>query len=396
MTESFAERIKTLQQKKGVDDGTTAEYIGIPLKIYRQTVEGKRPFLYEDLKLLETYFGIRSGKLIDEYMAQGKVNGDASKEKKRTPRDYNETPIPDDLPPEEQEERGEDIQDFIETAFDPSETNPPKEKRSKRSRKKITLVPERKEKETIPWDQELTKDSISIPEYNSSDGKSIREAIGIILKECRKKRGLTLKEIREKARISTTTWLQYEHGRYFPTVYTPETLGDIFNANTEIFAPFYEAVEKMPTLVSTRMAMKTMFSLIESYIYNKGDVNTTAQQFNFDRTMIPKLFEEIFREEPALEYIIHDSLPDTNRVKRKGTFENANRRRLIETIQQQYTPTITGPEKKILATSIGYKSWYSLERAIETRKLTIEEMLKMKLPPKPFKEYSCKWPREET
>lgn len=404
MSKKFGERIRELQEKKGVDDEYTADYLGMPVQKFRKTMSGEKPFFYDDLRLLEQFFNIRMGKLVDEYMKVPTTEETQEPEEpiEEIEPDYTESidtildeeeqELPDEKDEPEQEEVGE-------------QTREPeiKEVRKKRVRRKKTEVRnENLEKSTQHQEETITMTSIQIPEYDPTSEEEVKTMIGTILKQCREIRGLRIQDISERISTSKSTWSAYENGINIPTPETIKEIIKILNADKEIFRQIYkdmteiqEKIRKEKDNTTQERKETTMYETIEAFLENKGDIEQTAKRFYLDRSMIQKRLSKIFEQEPELEYIIYDSLPEEARIKRSGTFENANKRRLFEMIQQQYHPNMTGDQKIALAQSTGYKSWFSLQRAIEGRKTTIEQILKEKIPEKPFKEYSCKWPREE-
>lgn len=408
MSRKFREHIQKLQEQKGIDDQYIAEYLGVPLQKYKQSIDGRKPFFYDDLRLLEQLFGIKAGKLVDEYMNVPAVKGTRKEPIEDREAVDDELSIDDKTVDEEEQKVMEETDDLLqEESGGPTpriEIKRPKIKKNEEIIYKFKRKKRDKQVSNFGSQEEIiTLTSIRIPKYyDPTNEKEVRTALGRTLKQCRDIRKMGIEYVAERMLVDKNTWRSYERGTCFPARVTPRQMSELFNADKNIFAQFYKEMdeihnnrrqERMKEKVEHAAAIS--WHTIEVFLENKGSVEQTAKRLLVDRSLIQKRLAKIFEQEPELEYIIYDSLPEDAGIKKKGTFENANRRKLFEVIQQQYKPNMTGQEKIILAETAGYRSWFSLQRAVEGRGLTFEQILREKIPEKPFKEYSCAWPREE-
>ncbi len=144
-----------------------------------------------------------------------------------------------------------------------------------------------------------------------------------------------------------------------------------------------------------KRAISLYWETIEAILITEGDVHTAGTMLGVDRSAVTKRLAAIFEEEPALEFIVFESLPPQLH-KKKRTYQRAMMRVIHERLQREYSPSMRRKEKEVLAQSVGFKSWFSLERMLSSQGMIVEYFLETPIPEKPWKEYSCPWPRAAT
>ncbi|MBI4139896.1 helix-turn-helix transcriptional regulator [Candidatus Woesearchaeota archaeon] len=389
----FAETLLQIQTIRGKSNEEIAEYIGLTKEQFESALRGERQLFFDELKQIECCLGIGLGTMIDAYQATKwhSMNNNGTNTSKKE-----QATTPDKEVYKDDEE---------------SEGKP--------------------KYHSTPWDIQLTTTEIPIPEFDPENKKSIRRALGIIIKNCRIERGLSrqdLEDLSEKG-IHYKSLIWYERGKSFPRKITPEMFAKAFNASQELFTPLYEAMnaleekiviekerereerakrnevraQRIVEIMASTKNVKDLseritginydiYDTIAAVIQTGGYLELAGTELGISRMGVQKRLKAIFQQDPPLEYIVYESLPPLG--KGKQTFENALMRKIHELIKTKYTQAITGKEKQELAERAGFKSWFSLRRAIEIRGITIGQIMQTPISQKPFKEYSCAWPRE--